>query len=206
MTLRPKLAQAVLCIAILGVLAPAAVLADSSVCDAIAGNIVKNCGFETGNFSGWVVNPAGPDSSDVGVIAGNQHSGIYHAYFGAINEQYDAISQTLSTHPGTGYTVSFWLNNYSGTSDADFKAFWDGTLLVDVPGTSAFPYTDYVFSVHGAGSDTLRFEGYQGITIYRLDDVSVVAPEPSGLYLLGLYLLCIGLLGLGSLVPRKLSA
>ena len=43
----------------------------SSLCDALAGNLVVNCGFETGNFTAWTIggNTANPGGNYYGVDA-----------------------------------------------------------------------------------------------------------------------------------------
>ena len=58
----PK-SRGLLAFAILGSIAlvPVANASDpfrASICDHVAGNLVMNCGFETGNFSDWTVTPA----------------------------------------------------------------------------------------------------------------------------------------------------
>ena len=44
-----------------------------SICDAVAGNMVKNCGFETGNFSAWTVTRE-PSFGHLDVVS-SPHSG-----------------------------------------------------------------------------------------------------------------------------------
>src|SRR5262249_48593705 len=54
-----------------------------SICDAIAGNLVTNCGFESGDFTGWTQTPAS-FGSDFFVGDGSLiNSGNFGAAFGA---------------------------------------------------------------------------------------------------------------------------
>jgi hypothetical protein len=55
----------------------------ASICDAVAGNLVINCGFETlPPFSNWTVTDAA-SGTDIGVIFTAAHSGSAAASFGA---------------------------------------------------------------------------------------------------------------------------
>ena len=55
--------------------------ATPSLCNGVAGNLIQNCGFETGTFSGWNTSPAA-SGSDFGV-GGGGYTGSFDAYFGA---------------------------------------------------------------------------------------------------------------------------
>lgn len=176
-----------------------------SACTAVAGNLVANCGFETGSFSGWTTTPAA-SGSDFGVNAEWAHSGTYGAGFGATGTLDDSISQTLTTAPGT-VNLSFWLANFSNcVGCADFSAHWDGVDIFDALST-AFSYTPFSFIVPSTGSDTLQFFGRQVPSFYGLDDVVVTqaaasaVPEPSTFTLLGT-----GLMSLGFWRRRRLIA
>src|SRR5215472_1151537 len=139
--------------------------ATPSLCDAIAGNLVKNCGFEAATafgvpgFQGWMATP-GPNPS-FGAFAFIPHSGNNAAVFSSVSP-FDTISQTLATSPGTLYDFSFFLaDDGSGTgasSAREFKASLDGAVLVDFnPTQGPFAYTEETFAFLGTGSDTIKF-------------------------------------------------
>src|SRR5271154_5839081 len=86
----------------------------SSVCDAISSNLVSNCGFEDGDFTGWTItgNTANPGDNYYGVDAFDANSGNFGAYmsqdFFNGTSPVD-LSQTLATSPGGNYDITFWL-------------------------------------------------------------------------------------------------
>src|SRR5438128_2226125 len=78
----------------------------ASACDAIAGNLVDNCGFETGDFTDWTATPA-PVGSHFGVNFFYAHTGVEGAFFMASDGFPDSIAQSIPTLPGGTYTVTF---------------------------------------------------------------------------------------------------
>jgi hypothetical protein len=188
------------CFAVL-LVAPTALRADPI-------NLITNGGFETGDFTGWTVGYA-ISNSDVNWY-GIPHSGNYAAEFGQATEYYDSLSQTLTTDAGSNYTLSIWLYNSPGSSpitvdNADFQVWYDGVSIADINGGNTIDQNGYInldFDLHGTGSDTVLFEGYDAPSYYNLDDVSFTAtPEPSSLLLLGS-----GLLSLAGLLRKRLAA
>lgn len=177
------------------------VWAAPSICDNTPGNLVFNCGFENGNFSGWTrsgnlgftgvtssapyVNSGtygaflGPVGSDGGLsqsIWGNTWTFVFRqdpAYWGL-----DDFVITFAGSCGLGcalYNGSFYLYN-AGGSPNDFTVLLNGNDVgPDLVNAGGFPYTQYVGF------------GFRGNT-----------PEPSSLILMGS-----GLLGLVGVARHK---
>lgn len=170
-----------------------------SICDSVAGNLVANCGFETGDFTSWTT---GGNFEFTQVSSGNfspysgANSGTYYATMGPVGSD-GSLSQTLSTSSGATYTFSFYLGSV-GDSPSDFTALWDGSPLLSLtnPNTGA-AYTQFSYSVSGTGSDTLQFNFRDNPEYMALDDVVVVSavPEPGTMGMLfgGLGLVLVGL-------------
>lgn len=162
-----------------------------STCDSVAGNLVANCGFETGDFTGWTTGGNFEDSEIV--------TGTYYAYSGANSGTYYAalgpngsdatLSQTLSTGAGTDYTLAFYLASI-GDEFTDFSAYWNGTQLLSLTDpNSETVYTLYTYSVTGTGTDTIQFDFRDDPGFTALDDISVASdaspvPEPGTFSLL----------------------
>src|SRR5579864_846203 len=67
-------------------------------CTTIEGNLFANCGFETGDFTGWTV----LDSGFMFVDGGNPDNGRFAADLGSVGAV-GCIGQTLATTPGQIY-------------------------------------------------------------------------------------------------------
>jgi hypothetical protein len=146
---------------------------DPSVCDAVDGNLVLNCGFEAGTYPppNWTVSG---DQSFTGVDPTVAHSGAWGAYLGPVGGL-GYFTQTLATTAGTTYTLTFWLR--SGPPPNRFQVIWDGALVFDLVDSPTFDYTqvtvdNLVASVDGTD---LAFGFYQPPDYWYLDDASVVA-------------------------------
>lgn len=164
-------------------------------CYAISGNLIANCGFETGDFTDWSVkyDPAVTAADQETVVTStvtnppntySPHSGTYFALLGAIGG-FGHLSQTFTDAGGEPLTVSFWLAS-DGTSNS-FSVDFDGTP-VSIPGLGTnIPeqgYTEYTFVATATGTDTLTFNERDDTGFLSLDDVSAV-PEPASAAVLG---------------------
>jgi hypothetical protein len=136
-----------------------------ALCDHVPGNLVANCGFESGDFQAWV---ATGFSFALSVSQGNPHTGAWALSYDGDWDNY--IEQQLATTPGATYQLCYWLAGGGG----DFAVFWDGVLIrggLDSPG---FGYTQTCHHVVATrGSTALKFGFDLGAN--WLDDVSVVA-------------------------------
>jgi hypothetical protein len=188
-----------------------------SICDALASDLIQNCGFEQGTVgsypTSWTANAG--FTLEVGdfnqVVNGSENSGNYALQFGNDDNQPAAgISQTFSDINGDNYQVTFYTfdNGANEDSNAFLEALVDSNVevkLTGAPGPGAgianATYTEYQFDFTGTGSDTLSFLADTNPAEWYLDDVSVVGtslsatPEPGSLALLVAGLMMVGVIG-----------
>jgi hypothetical protein len=147
-----------------------------------AQNIVVNPGFESGDFSpGWTFTPSVFGSLTV-VDFNNPHTGTYELK-GAQFDDFDSISQNLTTVAGKSYDLSFWLSSadeQAGGTTLEVRVWWNGAIVLDRTGDPhEFPYTQVFLSnlVATSSSTELRFDIRNDPGIYYLDDISVIATQ-----------------------------
>ena len=183
-------------------------LANASLCDAVANNSVQNCGFETGDYTGWTLSG---DLRYTFVSNSPVNSGTFAAWFagGDLNDfglpgATAFMDQTITAVPGTSFILSFALTNLqdctgyapepSGTATCQFSASWNGTTLFDIIDPAAFGFTTYNFYNLIAGpTNTLEFASRHLPDWFVVDDVVAAAtPEPSSIMLLSSLVLGLG--------------
>lgn len=152
---------------------------------AASSNLVYNGGFESGDFTGWILsgNPI-PGTVD----ASSPHSGTYAAnLFASGSPGY--LEQVLTTTPGTAYQLNYFLESDGGTPNL-FSTQINGTVLSSGTDIPSQPYVAYSFSFLATSASTHLLFGFQDDPgSLHLDDISVTAgtvttPEPSSLDLL----------------------
>ncbi len=163
------------------------------------GDLITNGGFESGDFSGWTVTPAGDGGGEVFVIPLAAHSGNFGAAFGAVLSDLDSISQTFVTVPGSFYDLSFFyeVRKDEASPDNAFRVLFGGVVVYE--NLNAAPsFGELSFHlVATSSSTTLEFQGRNAPSFDFLDDVSLNAssvpePENAALILLGLGLIFVG--------------
>jgi len=164
-------------------------------CSGVANNLIVNCGFESGSFSGWTVtgNDAPAALNNLYGIEGvdpidniGPNSGSYQAYIGDLPANALTLSQTVTTVAERTYTITFYLaQDTTATAQYfnDLSVLFDGVSLysqTDVPVEGYTKYSFYGTSVSGATTLSLTLGNSLGE--FLLDDVSVTLnplPEPS---------------------------
>jgi len=179
---------------LLGILAVIGILSLGLTQSAKA-NLIVNGGFETGDFTGWIVTTGSPNT----FVSGSPHTGVYAAWSGAAAPSDCQIGQIVPTAPGT-YTIDFWLANL-GDGPNHFYVYWASTLIFSLTDAAAFDYTHYSFDLTGYGGDSLTFEFSHDPSYWLIDDVGVVSAPDAGSTL---PLLCFAFLGVATL-RRKLN-
>jgi len=158
-----------------------------SICDAVAGNLVANCGFETGNFSSWT---QFGNTGATGVGGSSVNSGSFAADFGPVGSTGGIFQDILTS--STVYNLSFYLANDGGTPSS-FDVSWGGVSQFSQTNAGGFAYQQLVFNnLSGQNTSTrLQFTFRNDPSFYHLDDVVVTAvnaaPEPgtAGLLMTG---------------------
>ena len=165
--------------------------AATSICDAVTGNLVTNCGFEGGVYTstvggftnsnvpnGWTANTGfdqenGFNHTDTGSGA---NSG--NAYLSIGNDEGQAVpvlSQTLSDTSGVTYTVSFYAL-YGGFGEGDPNAFLSliaGSSVESLNSLTPNSWQLYSFQFVGTGADTLSISALTNPSEFFVDDISV---------------------------------
>jgi FecR-like protein len=160
---------------------PGAAATSTSIVSTPAGpNVVVNGGFETGNFTGWVLSG---NTGFTGVSSAYAHTGNFGAFLGPIGSD-GFLSQTLSTAVGTPYIVSFSLLSDGGTPN-DFSGSWGRSTFFSQTDIPAGNWRNLSFTTDVAtGTSTVLQFGFRNDPGFLgLDDVTVI-PDPP-LYLVG---------------------
>jgi hypothetical protein len=206
----------VLALAFCGLWSASQAFANSSFCAAVTPNLVANCGFETGDFTGWTIggNTANPSGNYYGVDAFDANSGNYGAYMSQdffVGTAPVTLSQTLTTSPAAQYTVTFWLEQDTAPTPGythEFSATFGGTTMLTLTPTVVLPgtvgsFVEYQFTETASTASTaLSFSFENDDNDWSFDDVSVtpfVTPEPATLIPVGLGLLVLAWSKRGSL-------
>ena len=174
------------------------------LCYTVSGNFVSNCGFETGDFTGWILYGGFPDDA----VAGPpwNHTGSYGAALGPVGRD-GTLTQYVGGHT-TNYDLSFYLENIAlDTPPNNFTVFWNGVDVgPDLVNSNDFSWTLYSIEVSGFDIsqqlNQLTFQFRNDPGFWGLDDVVVTnpTPEPVSLILFGT-----GVVGLASVIRRKVK-
>jgi hypothetical protein len=177
-----------------------------------AANIVANCGFESGDATGWTGTIVTNGDSQLLVDGSAPYSGDNAASFGSTSEE--SFLQTLTTVSGTTYTISFAVAQMFGDPDPahgytnNMSVSFGTSSLLTLTNVDQGDYTPYSYTATATGTSTdITFSSENDDAFWYVDSVSVTAnaapppavPEPSSLMLLGS-----GLAGFSGSIMRRL--
>ena len=146
-------------------------------------DLVFNGGFETGDFTGWILS-GNPIPGKVDMV--NPHSGLYAADLTALGSP-SFMEQFLATSPGVTYDLTYFLDVSKPPSSGVIEFFTqvNRVTLFDQTNIPPQAYTRYSFPFMATGTSTdLKFGFRYDAGSFFLDDISVTAvPEPSSIWL-----------------------
>lgn len=173
-------------------------------------NLIVNCGFETGDLTGWTIGGAAAALAQTnlyGVDAYNPYEGTYGAFVGVQGAALGTsggtagaleLSQSFALQGAGSYVLTFFLLQdtpvLSGYTNF-FAAAFDGSVLFSETAAPVSGYTQYTYNLMaGAGTNTLAFYFQNDAGYWNLDDVTlqqIPAPAGPGLFGLGAALLAL---------------
>lgn len=160
-----------------------------------ASNLVVNGGFETGDFTGWTVNPV---SYPMYIVANPVASGQFAAQIAGYAFGPDTLGQTITDVAGQSYKLTFsrWQDVALPNG---FSVTWNGATVFSEVDVLVAGYQQFTLTVTGTGLDDLVFTAYNDPAFTYLDDVSLTTgvPEPT------VWALMIGGFGLAGATLRR---
>jgi len=147
---------------------------------------VGNGGFETGDFSDWVLSAFDATNYNAvtpAIIGFDEfvHTGEFGVFLGESN-YIATLSQSLPTVSNQLYEVSFFVNNSYGLNITpnQFEVMWGGATLFNQVDMPEMNWTGMSFTVLATNTPTtLQFLSRNDPAAFGLDDISVTAiPAP----------------------------
>ena len=129
-----------------------------------------NCGFDFGDFSGWVQSGNPTNTS----VVGDGHTG-FSASFGPATLGF--IAQTVRTDPGRNYRLSFWLLAMGQPNEMQIR--WDTYVIADLINVGDTGFNQYTYQNLPTFQEATEVKlGFLDVTgFFLLDDV-VLEPNP----------------------------
>ncbi len=132
------------------------------------GNLVINCGVETGDFTSWE-RSGNPNSTWIDMAS--RHSGSYGLHIGPVGSL-GFIAQNVPTTAGATYSVCSHLRHLGGPPNR-FQVSWGGTIIRDDTDLDFLEQWTCDSVVAASALTELKF-GFQDLNFFQWDDASVV--------------------------------